>query len=611
MKSLFFPFFLILTLSQVWASGTDLQRTFETLSKNPTWLNLLYIDPDTGESEVVSTDYFLSDRGRYDPLSELEATVAAYAEPFGENPNDHSVCRFPARYHWLSQHIQLADYQTARPECSRLRQSLEQTRIHSVSLMFVSGFLGNPASSFGHSFLKLNDRSVASETDLFDLAISYGADVPENENMFVYMYSGLFGLYTARFTDKYFYTQDLVYSSNEFRDIWEYELNLSAAQVTFLQLHLWEILGKKFRYLFLNRNCGYEISRLIEVVLDANLTQHAKLWFVPAETFHSLAETDNARYIKQIIYHPSEQKVVYERYAKLTYAEREAATALIHARMDVSNPLYAALGEREKINTINFILAYYKYLLVKDHTNSTWKTLKQKALVERFELPAEREDAATFDRAISPDRTDKPTLLFSNVNILEDQPDSITLGYAPYALQSIGRNNLNGNELVVMQGEAGITSEKIYLSSFDLLRIKRFDRYGIPLDDEHTLSWQLDIAAKNIDIERDAYDVYAEGGIGKTWSPLEGIMAYFMLNLSLHSHDDTAEITPEIGSRIVAGPTKAMLTIKNRFALRSNVSLVTTTLKTLTGVSNDFAFYTAFKYENSYELSAGLQFYFY
>ena len=178
---------------------------------------------DGKSSDVITTNFFLSPHGRLDPQAELSATIKAYFLPWGEDANQHARCRFPARYFWLAKQITLPDYRLHEPRCQRLAQWALFDRVQSISVLQVSGYFGNPASMFGHALIKFNTNSPDDKEGFFDLSLNFGALVPENEATLVYVVRGLFGGYKAGFSDKYFYTQDLVYSRTEFRDIWEYE----------------------------------------------------------------------------------------------------------------------------------------------------------------------------------------------------------------------------------------------------------------------------------------------------------------------------------------------------------------------------------------------------
>ena len=294
------------------------QERIEELANHPTWLKLLHFDQNAKKSEIISNDFFLSQQGQHDPKSELISTIEAYFEPRITSGNSHARCKFPARYFWLSTQISLPEYSLRYSQCSKFEKWALLDDVKSISLLLVSGYLGNPASIFGHSLLKFNTYTSEEQTDLFDLTINYGALIPENESTWRYIARGILGGYEAGFSDKYFYAQDIVYSRTEFRDIWDYELNLSYSQQTLLVLHIWEIVGKKFNYYFLDKNCAYRLAELLEVVVDDHLLENARIWYAPVETFHEIESLDitkkenhQSRLIKSVRFIPSAQRELY------------------------------------------------------------------------------------------------------------------------------------------------------------------------------------------------------------------------------------------------------------------------------------------------------------
>lgn len=558
---------------------------------------------------MVSKDYFLSSEGSTDPFRELQATVNAYSEPFSDDASQHPICRFPARYYWLNQRLSLENYQTIHPKCSQLEESINKTKVDSVSMMFVTGYLGNPASSFGHSFIKLNNQGERLDNRLFDLVVGYGADLPDEENVFLYMYRGLFGKYDAIISDKYFYTQDLVYSSTEFRDIWEYELNLSDEEVQFFRLHVWEILGKEFPYYFLNKNCGNVLSRMLEVVIDADLVKGAEYWFVPVETFHNLAEVPPAgSLVREIKYHPSEQKQVYRQFQQLTDIEQQAVSELIELELTDFSHLNT-LTELEKIHVIDFLIAYHKYLLVKDPGNSHYKKFKRKLLIERFNLSPHAAPELMFDELSSPDKSNKPSVWFGNFNYQSEQKNFFSLGFIPYAAQSLGKNNLNGNELAVLEVELGLNKDDVFLNRFGLIRIKSFDRYHLPLESELPFSWQLEAAIENVDSATNKYVGYFSGGIGKTLIHNNTVLSYVMINGGLYTRPDTVLITPEIGARIELGNMNTIIKAQKAFNLKGDSAGYEVDLSALVPIVDDMSFYFGVNYLQQYQISFGIQLY--
>ncbi|MCI5166708.1 MAG: hypothetical protein D3903_11585, partial [Candidatus Electrothrix sp. GM3_4] len=154
---LFFLFSLFLLTSgpiSAWAGQPIIQpkqgKPLAQLAQHPAWLKLLHFNG--GQSEVLSNDFFLSPEGRHNPEAELRATIDAYSKPWpADNGDTHARCRFPARYLWLSSQIPLPDYTPQPSQCINLSKWSLPEQVKSISLFLVSGYLGNPASVFGHS----------------------------------------------------------------------------------------------------------------------------------------------------------------------------------------------------------------------------------------------------------------------------------------------------------------------------------------------------------------------------------------------------------------------------------------------------------------------------
>ena len=255
------------------------------LATHLTWLKLGHYD-STGKSYVISDDFFLSKQGKYSSQSELEATIRAF------NSDAAMQCRFPARYQWLVS--QGLSFRKKDARCEELSNWRDSHPIHSVSLIFASGYMSNPASLYGHMLLKLN-RSDDYRNKLLDYSINFGAIVPDGENGLVYIAKGLFGGYEAGFSDQLYYRHQHNYGEVELRDLWEYTLNLSKEKVTLLSNHIWELMGMKYRYYFADENCAYHIARLVELVTAEGLTQDLSPWVIPSTVFTRLEEINQER----------------------------------------------------------------------------------------------------------------------------------------------------------------------------------------------------------------------------------------------------------------------------------------------------------------------------
>lgn len=178
-----------------------------TLSKEPRWSALLHYKASLwgGKKSIVrSSDFFLSPNGVSHPDEELKATLVAMAGPVTDDPNLHAQCRFPARALWLKRVAPVMASQWPKVECPNYRTFSYSGDIESISLVFATGYLSNPASYFGHPLIKFNLSRAKIPTSLLDVSVNYGALTPDNENPFVYMARGLFGGYKATFSHRHF-----------------------------------------------------------------------------------------------------------------------------------------------------------------------------------------------------------------------------------------------------------------------------------------------------------------------------------------------------------------------------------------------------------------------
>ncbi len=532
----------------------------EQLARHPIWLKLLHFEDN--HSEVLSNDFFLSAEGRQDSEAELLATLDAYSEPWpADNGDAHARCRFPARYLWLSSQIPLPDYTSQPSQCINLSKWSLPEQVQSISLFLVSGYLGNPASVFGHSLLKLNTDSVDDQTGMFDLTVNYGALVPENESALRYIIYGIAGGYQAGFSDRYFYTQDLMYSRTEFRDIWNYELLLSDEQQRLLIFHLWEILGKKFTYYFFDKNCSFRLAELLELILEEPLLEHAAVWYAPVETFHRLEEIDRRReksgkrgLIQSVRFIPSAERTLSYRFGQLEEDERKAVRDTVRAMMhegtdSLQKSLIQVDAERQPM-VLDTLLAYFNYRLVEDSPSPDEKIQQEKKnlLLARLRLPSRTTPLEKTPERKSPAKGNPPLLTGLGIGYSQTQNIYLRLHLAPFSQESVGRNSLEGDELTVLDTVAGIGKEGFFVDRFDLLRIKKFKTDYVLTDEKSPWSWQVRTGMESVDKDgASEQDFFFLFGAGRARKFGNNTIAYALLDVSSHTEQPHARLSPHIG----------------------------------------------------------------
>lgn len=555
--------FIILLLFGAQAQASSLAESLDTaerlnIASHPTWLKLLHYERNGKHSEVLSDNFFLSPNGRNDPNAELTATIKAYFDSWGENTDEHTQCRFPARYFWLSQQIQLPDYNLRETKCQQLKKWALFDNVRSISLFLVSGYFDNPASTFGHGFLRLNTDSIEDHSDLFDLTLNYGALVPENESTLMYVARGFSGGYEAGFSDKYFYTHDLVYSRTEFRDMWEYRLALSDYERTLLILHIWEIIGKKFTYYFLNKNCVYRLAELLDMVIDEDLLGNARFWYIPVELFHRINDIDRVwnksrkNLIHSVRFIPSRQRILYHQLKLLTSYEIKAFNAVIEDGIDSIPSHLPTFATDQQIKILDALLAYQKYRLIAEEPNPNPKRqeAKDQILLARLRLPPRSTVPLEIPELPSPAQVLRPMAFGLSIARETDGESLFRLHWSPYKQELFGQNSLEGNELVVFDLAIGLNDDghEIFVDQLDFIRIRKLNTAPISVVDKTQWSWQARISTTRIEDRGEKHlDGTASFGAGRTWKPTKIFTGYGIVDLAAHTRSSSLRLRPHLG----------------------------------------------------------------
>ncbi len=549
---LFLTIFFSASITQ--ASITDElvnKASFLTLSKDPLWLKLLHYQPRSPQSDIITDTFFISPSGKSNPQEELTATIKAYFQPWGDNPDMHPRCKYPARYYWLSKHLNLPDFKFNDDRCQALNKWAMFDKVNSISIILVSGYFGNPASTFGHAIMKFNSNDKDDTKGFFDLTLGFGAMVPENENGIFYVLRGLFGGYKSGFSDKYYYTQDIMYTRTEFRDMWDYQLNLTDDQRTFLILHIWEIIGSKFAYYFLTKNCSYRIAELLELVTEGNVKNSYRPWYLPAELFIRLDKVESITYI------PSNQRRLYYQLKLLSPDELKTFNTIINANAhNLLQPYLEQYKTPQQILILDSLLAYQEYRLAA----STAKDIKgrdiskDQILRARLNLPPQTRPSVDIKELPSPSAGSPPMTFGINIanSTLKEHP-FLTLNWSPFKQETVGLNSLEGDELILFNLNLGLLEEEhtVFIDQFDLIRILKLNTLPVSIADEGQWSWELNAGINRMDRNnKNFYDGVGAFGLGRATKLNDNLTPYVMIDLAGHTLAPYARLRPHLGFKI-------------------------------------------------------------
>ena len=302
------------------------------LGKDLQWLRLGHWRqvPGSGyRSEAEGSDFFLDPRGRTDPAAELDATLKAI---FGLTPQPPeelarelmpAVCRFPARLLVLQQRLGFDPAGLVQDDCPKLVDYFRKLQPAGVSLVFSSYYLNNPASAFGHTFLRVQrqgEQLGREKRELLDSAIDYSADVDTGNPIF-YALEGLFGFFRGTFKLRPYYYKVREYNDYESRDLFEYQLALTPLEVATFVAHVFELGSTWFAYYYADENCSYHVLAALEAAAPRlRLLEHVGVLAIPADTVKALYFTPGL--VQSVTYRPSATTQFEARVAGMTRAQK-------------------------------------------------------------------------------------------------------------------------------------------------------------------------------------------------------------------------------------------------------------------------------------------------
>jgi len=315
-------------------------KEVEALAQTDQWIKLLFYAKKAfgRQASLFDTpDFFLSPEGKTSPFLEMQAMLKGmYKDPEEfPNPEHHPLCKFPVRADFLISNLGIERTTLPTPKCELRETWLARNLVNEVSLVFSSYYTDNPASMFGHSFLKLRIKPVGSRAkqsqsanELLDFAVNYAAHMGDVD-LLTYYWKGLTGQFPGKFSMEPFYVKVQEYNNFEQRDLWVYDLALTEEESIRLASIMWEIGENEINYYYFDDNC----SALMLALLDAakpELDLYSKLphqWIIPVDTLKVVTETPGL--VTNIHYIPSTRTKFLTRFRFLDSREQKLVDYLV------------------------------------------------------------------------------------------------------------------------------------------------------------------------------------------------------------------------------------------------------------------------------------------
>ena len=409
-KALFraFPVFLFLTNNSS-ASNTYLEKLIQKAEEQKPWEDIKWIKLGHYQkniwgnfvSEAAGKDFFASESGKTNPREELIATLKSFFATIEKNKEDyHPLCHFPARRQYLVNRLKIDEKYFPKVNCKLLNFFIKNISAKSVSIVFSSYYLNNPASTFGHSFLKFN--KAENENELLDYGISFSANIGD-ANPILYSIGGLAGFFPGTYQHMPYYYKVREYNDHEARDLWTYRLALNEQEVHELLLHLWELSTTYFDYYFLTKNCSYQKLTAIEAVRpDIKLVDLLPFCVIPSDTIHAINKVNG--FVTKIEYRPSVRRKFNHGLKKLNNNQAVGFENLV-ASANVGMIANDKLSEREQAELLDLYSDFLDYNYPEElaKNDSKESKLKYKTLLARSKL-----NVKTELEKIKPSKRDHP-----------------------------------------------------------------------------------------------------------------------------------------------------------------------------------------------------------
>lgn len=354
-------------------------------------------------SEVDDPGFFLASDGKTNPEAELQATLRLFfSDALVGRSKQAAQCAFIARFHWLKQRLQFDPSRLPFHPCERFHSWLKELNPASITLIFPSAFLNNPASMFGHSFLRIDQQDQSEQTRILAYTINYAAEVPADAGL-EYAYKGIFGGYKGFFSTTPYYLKVQEYRDIENRDIWEYQLNFSNDQVLKMLWHTWELGNAYFHYFYFRENCSYHILSLLEVA-DPNLhlTDQFPITTIPVNTIRLIKRQKGL--VKEVSYRPSRSTLLKRKREALEKSEISFLPKLLKDPHLTEQVEFLQLPQNRQTFLLDFSsdVLRYKATTDKDHIED-YKTKSRTILVARSQIKIPSAPFYVKPLSLSPD----------------------------------------------------------------------------------------------------------------------------------------------------------------------------------------------------------------
>jgi len=506
------------------------------LDEDKVWQALLHV---RDQAPQIRDPRFILSLESFSAKRELLATIAYLYD----RDAPQAVCQFPARYTWLRSQLPVPELPLHH--CDELKEFVTRAPATTISLVFASENLSQPASVMGHLFLKVS--GVNGQGRHVEHAISFFTDATTLNlpklfyDSMVIGKKGFFALTPyQREVDNYVATEE--------RTLWEYELRLRPLERALLQQHMHELRHADITYFFQSYNCATLVKHLLAIG-KPDMLDGQSWWTTPTAVLRRAQEIGiiTAPTVKT----PSKW-LVRTLQTTLSAAQSETVRASVEARDSLALDRLPVAEPRQGFLALELARAYNTYLYEQKVVGpENWSDFNQKLdAIERTHFT---------DLMLETDQRKNPAFTPGDKQIsmgwlrLAGQ-NHLKLGLLPvsHTLADNNSQHLSESELrlfdaaLLVDARSGRTSldHLTIASTQSLLPRDPFTggvsgRFRLGLEQQPTTTLQGKTA------------LLIEGGLGLTWRPAPDIDFFVLLGGGVgYRQHSYAYVNPSMGMLI-------------------------------------------------------------
>ncbi len=520
-----------LHLEKVWTQLLHLQKS----NRSPTGI----------ESQVDDARYFLARDGKNNPRAELLASIDALLINVEDViADDHPRCRFVSREAWLRERLNLPA-EAVPEQCISYYEWRGIVGTHSMSLVFPASYLNSPSSMFGHTLLRLDPENIDESSEWLSWSLNFAADTGSENFSAGYAFKGIAGGYAGKFSSIPYFKKLQEYGAIENRDIWEYKLDFTEAELSRMLDHVWELRDIQFDYYFFRQNCSYRLLELMDYARPGlSLTEQFIVTTIPADTVKAV---DKAGIVTDTHYRPSLGTGIQMRYQSIPRKLKPWVTRISNDDEVALSAEFLELdiATRAKIIRVANDLITYRSRRTSRSPETAKKRLRLLKMISK--LPIEESVVPT---PVAPEKAHDTRT--ANIGIgRANKTDYAQLGIRWSYHDVLDRNYGYLKGAGIALGDLQLRRDENDVSQLQSLELVKLQSYSDRALIFNTLSWDLSVGLTRDDNRLDGrLSAKAGGSIGKSTQVFNNTIGYGLLTGSMAQYSRLKENFVDVGVRL-------------------------------------------------------------